>query len=133
MRHRLLLLGLLVFSGCAALESKSRMEQLDTLTRRYGKALAWSDFGLAFTATKASQEISLPEAAFLKDIKITAYEPTDSLVEQDGKVIRRTVRIRFVHTSRMAEHSMTTDEVWKYSDEDGRWYLQSGFPKFRLR
>lgn len=131
MRHRLLLLGIFVLAGCAGLESKSRMDQLDTLTRRYAKALEWSDFAVAYTATKASQEAPLSEAAAPKDIKVTAYEPAAPLVEQDGKLIKRVARIRYVHTSRMAERSLTVEEEWKYSDEAKRWYLQSGFPQFK--
>lgn len=131
MRFRILLLSMVALAGCAALESKSRMEQLDNLMRGYAKALAWSDFAVAYTATKAAQQAPLPDAAALKDIKITSYEPAAPLVEQDGKSIKRVARIRYVHTSRMAERSLTTDEEWRYSDEAGRWFLQSGFPQFK--
>ena len=131
MRFRILLLSMVALAGCAALESKSRMEQLDNLMRGYAKALAWSDFAVAYTATKAAQQAPLPDAAALKDIKITSYEPAAALVERDGKSIKRVARIRYVHTSRMAERSLTTDEEWRYSDEAGRWFLQSGFPQFK--
>jgi hypothetical protein len=131
MRHRYLLLGMVVLAGCASLESKSRMEQLDNLTRGYAKALAWSDFEVAYTATKAAQQAPLPDAAVLKDIKITSYEPAAPLVEPGGKTVKRVARIRYVHTSRMAELSLTTEEEWKYSDEAGRWFLLGGFPQFR--
>jgi hypothetical protein len=131
MRYWFLLLGLVVLAGCATLESKSRMDQLDNLMRRYAKALEWSDFAVAHTATKAAQEAPLPDAAALKDIKITAYEPVAPLVENDGKTIKRVARIRYVHTSRMVERSLTTNEEWQYSDEAGRWFLQSGFPDFK--
>jgi len=107
------------------------MEQLDSLLRGYAKALTWSDFEVAYTATQAAQVAPLPDAALLKEIKITAYEPATPLVEQDGKTIRRVARIRYVHTSRMAERSLTTNEEWQYSDEAGRWFLLSGFPQFR--
>jgi hypothetical protein len=131
MRHRILLLGMVVLAGCAAMESRSRMEQLDSLLRGYAKALTWSDFEVAYTATQAAQVAPLPDAALLKDIKITAYEPATPLVEKEGKTIRRVARIRYVHTSRMAERSLTTNEEWKYSDEAGRWFLSSGFPQFK--
>ena len=52
-------------------------------------------------------------------------------MEQNGKSIKRVARIRYVHTSRMAERSLTMEEEWKYSDEAKRWFLQSGFPQFR--
>jgi hypothetical protein len=131
MRHQLLLLGMVILAGCAALESKSRMEQFDQLTRGYSKALAWSEFEVAYTATRAALETPLPDADTLKHIKVTAYEPAMPLVEQDGKSVTRAVHIRYVHTSRMAERSLTVNEVWKYSDEAARWFLQSGFPQFK--
>jgi hypothetical protein len=131
MRHRILFLSLMVLAGCAAMESRSRMEQLDNLLRGYARAMTWSDFEVAYTATRAAQETPLPDAAALKQIKVTSYEPAAPLVEQDGKTIKRVARIRYVHISRMAELSLTTDEEWKYSDEAKRWYLQSGFPQFK--
>jgi hypothetical protein len=131
MRHRFLLLGTIVLAGCAGMVTKSRMEQLDNLMRGYARALAWSDFEVAYTATKAAQQAPLPGAAALKDIKITSYEPAAPLVEQDGKIVKRVARIRYVHTSRMAEHGLTTNEEWQYSDEAGRWFLLSGFPQFK--
>ena len=130
-RHWLLLIVLSVLGGCAALESKSRMEQLDNLTRGYAKALAWSDFATAYSATQAALKSPLPETDTLKGIKITAYEPAASLVAQDGQTIRRVAQIRYVHTSRMAERSLSVDEEWVYSEEAGRWFLVSGFPQFR--
>jgi len=131
MRHWYLLLGVVALAGCASLESSSRMEQLDKLTRGYAKALEWSKFDVAYSATKAAQETPLPDAAALKDIKITSYEPAAPLVEQNDKSIKRVARIRYVHTSRMVERSLTVEEEWKYSDEAGRWFLESGFPQFK--
>ena len=131
MRHGLLSLGMVVLAGCSTLESKSRLEQFDRYTRGYARALTWSNFDVAYSATKAAQETPLPDAAALKDIKITSYEPAAPLVEQEGKTVKRVARIRYVHITRMAERSLTMDEVWNYSDEAGRWFLQSGFPQFK--
>ena len=87
MRSWVPLLGVMLLAGCAGMESKSRMEKLDTLMRGYMKALEWSDFESAYTATKAAQEKPLSDAAALKDIKVTSYEPAAPLVEQEGKSI----------------------------------------------
>ena len=107
------------------------MEQIDNLAWGYAKALTWSNFDVAYSATRAAQVTPLPDAAVLKDIKITSYEPAAPLVEPNGKTIKRVARIRYVHTARMAERSLTMDEEWQYSDEAGRWFLQSGFPQFK--
>jgi hypothetical protein len=131
LRHRLLILCMVLLAGCVSLGARARMEQFDRLTRGYAKALTWSNFDMAYSATKAAQETPLPDAAALKDIKITSYEPAAPLVEQSGKTIKRVARISYVHTSRMAERSLTMEEEWQYSDEAGRWFLQSGFPQFK--
>src|SRR4030067_370127 len=99
MRHRLLLLFVVSLAGGAARESRSRMEQLDSLLRGYAKALTWSDFEVAYTATQAAQVAPLPDAALLKEIKITAYEPATPLVEHEGETIQRVASIRYRHTS----------------------------------
>jgi len=131
MRHWLLLLSVVALAGCAALESSSRSDQFEKLTRGYAKALEWSKFDVAYSATKAALQEPLPDAAALKDIKITSYEPATPLVEQDGKNVKRVARIRYVHASRMVERSLTMEEEWQYSDEAGRWFLHSGFPQFK--
>jgi uncharacterized protein YceK len=133
MRHRLLLriAILFVLSGCASLSTSARMEQYDRLTRAYEQAMTWSNFEVAYSATQAAQESSLPDAARYADIKITSYDPATPLVTQEGKTIQRVAKIRYVHTSRMTELSLVTQEEWRYSDKSGRWFLYSGFPQFK--
>jgi hypothetical protein len=128
----LLLIGMsLVLAGCTSLSANSRLEQYDRLTRSYEQAMTWSNFEVAYAATQAAQESALPDAARYADIKITSYEPASPQVSQDGKIIKRAARIHYVHTSRMTELSLVTQEEWRYSDESDRWFLYSGFPQFK--
>jgi hypothetical protein len=131
--HRLLLINLfIVLAGCASLSTKSRMDQYDKISLGYERAMAWSDFTLAYSATKAAQESQLiPDASSYADIKVTSYDPATPQVSQDGMTIKRVARISYVHTTRMTELGLVTEEEWRYSDDAGRWFLYGGFPKFK--
>ena len=133
MRPHVVFIGVFMFlSGCAGLQEKNRMEQYDRITRSYEKALTWSEFEAAYSATRAAQTSQrLPDAANYTDIKITSYDPANPQVSKDGMTITRLARVRYVHLSRMAELSMVTEEEWKYAEETGRWHLENGFPKFK--
>jgi hypothetical protein len=131
--HRLLLISLfLVLAGCASMSANSRMDQYDKISLGYERAMTWSDFTLAYSATKAAQASQLfPDASGYADIKVTSYDPAAPQLSQEGMTIKRVARIRYVHTTRMTELNLVTEEEWRYSDEAGRWFLYSGFPKFK--
>jgi len=133
MRLRLLFLVCipLVFAACTSMSANSRLDQYERLTRSYEQAMTWSNFEVAFAATKAGQESVLPDTARYADIKITSYEPASPQVTEEGKTIKRAARINYVHTSRMIELSLVTQEEWRFTDESGRWFLYSGFPQFK--
>lgn len=132
MQARLLttLFALLV-SSCTYLETNSRLQQLDDLQRGYARAITWSNLLSAYSATRTAQTSPPPDASEWQNIKVTAYEPVNQKLENDGKTIRRVVQIRYVHTTHMVEHKLTMEEEWKYSEDTKRWVLESGFPQFR--
>jgi len=130
MRYRLLLLGIALLTGCAYVGAQSRMQQFDDFARAYAKALMWSNFEMAYSATPSTGKASPAEVAVFKNIKVTTYDLASQKAAPDGMSVRRVVQIRYVHTSRMVEHSLTVEEAWAYSGEEKRWVLQSGFPQF---
>lgn len=131
MRYCLIALLTVLMSACAYLETNSRLQQFDDLQRGYARAMTWSDLAVAYSATRAAENKVPANALSFQDIKITAYEPINQKVEDDGQTIRRTARIRFVFTSRMAEQQLLAQEEWRYSENHKRWILESGFPAFR--
>jgi len=130
--HRwMLAISVIFLAGCASLSAEYRMSQLDDLTRAYGRAMQWSEFATAYSAMKNTTATPPPDPSLNKDIKVTSYEPQSMRAVEDGKVILRVVRIGYVHLVDMAEHSLTTNEEWAYSDSEKRWYLRTGFPVFK--
>lgn len=131
MRHRSLVLFVVLLSGCAYIETNSRMQQFDDLQRGYARAMTWSNLDAAYSATRAAEKRAQADGTAFQDIKITSYEVASQKVEESGKTIRRIAQIRYVHTERMIERKLTVEEEWKYSEDSKRWILESGFPQFR--
>lgn len=131
MRHRSLVLFAVLLSGCAYIETNSRMQQFDDLQRSYARAMTWSNLDAAYSATRAAEKRAQADGTAFQDIKITSYEVASQKVEESGKTIRRIAQIRYVHTERMIERKLTVEEEWKYSEDSKRWILESGFPQFR--
>lgn len=131
MRRRLFLVSTVLLSGCAYFGTQSRMQQFDNYARAYAKAMMWSNFETAYSATQAPGRISEAEATTFQNIKVTAYDLTSQSAASDGMSVTRTARIRYIHTSRMVEQSLTVEEKWAYTEAEKRWVLQSGFPRFQ--
>lgn len=131
MRRHSLMLFVTLLSGCAYLETNSRLQQLDDLQRGYARAIAWSDLVSAYSATHSAQNSPPMEAEMWQDIKVTAYEPASQRAEDNGKTMRRIAQIRYVRTTQMVERKLTVEEEWKYSEDVKRWVLETGFPQFK--
>jgi hypothetical protein len=130
MRHPLLVILLLAVAGCAAIANDSRETKFDATLRLYTRTIEWSNFEGLGMFIKVDQDNPAPDPGRYKDIKITGYQPGRGQGSADGKTFTRAARIHYVLTSRMSEKQLNLVEVWVYSDEDGRWYLKSGLPRF---
>lgn len=131
MRRWMLAISVTLLSGCSSLGAEYRMSQLDDLTWAYTRAVEWSDFVTAHSATKNAPGASPLDSSAYKDIKVTSYDLISTRSTDDGKSIQRIVRINYVRLSDMAERNLNVEEEWIYSDAEKRWYLRSGFPVFK--
>lgn len=131
MPYRLLLLSAILLTGCTYFGAQSRMQQFDDFARAYAKAVMWSNFEMAYSATQSAGKLPQADAAAFQNIKVTSYDLASQKAAPDGMTVKRVVQIRYVRTSRMVEQNLTVEETWAYSDEEKRWVLQSGFPQFK--
>jgi hypothetical protein len=130
-RRWMLAISIVVLAGCASLSAQYRMSQFDDMTRAYERAIQWSEFATAYSAMERTATSPPFDTSVYQDIKVTSYDALSMRAADEGKTIRRTVRIGYVHLVNMAELSVTTEEEWVYSDAAKRWYLRSGFPVFK--
>jgi hypothetical protein len=130
-RRWMLAISIVVLAGCTSLGTEYRMSRLDDLTWAYSRAMEWSDFATAHSATKTVAGTATLDATAYKDIKVTSYDVLSTRAVDNGKSIQRNVRISYVRLSDMAERNLRLEEEWTYSEADKRWYLRSGFPVFK--
>jgi hypothetical protein len=128
--HRLFLLLLVFLTSCSTWSEKSRAIKLEDLMNGYTRTMESSDFSRALLYRKYTAENPPPDLGHYSNIKIWEYRPVQMAPSTDGTTVLRIAQIRYILLSRMAERSLTTQEVWKYSEEDGRWYLTSDLPSF---
>ena len=130
MRTWIIGLTVALLAGCATFGEKSREMKFNDTARLYSKTIEWSGFDRLGNFVKFTAENPPPDPQRFQDIKVTGYQPSHGVGTGEGKTVVRQVQIRYIHTSRMSERTLNLQEVWTYSEEDGRWFLQSGWPIF---
>lgn len=132
MRQALTIMAVILviaLAGCVTtLTDLSKKESFDDITRAYGGSMRWSDFDSAILFVRQPGAVGLD---VLKNIKMTTYEVKHHLVIQEGFRIRQIASIAYFKKSDMLLRTISVEEVWEYTEEDGQWYLVKGFPDFK--
>ena len=125
-RAVVILLLPLLLAACAA---KNRQVRLDDTLRYYENAIRWGRFPEAYALQKEPAKV--PDFDYLKEIKVTAYEPIGRLVvSEDGNRIDQTVEIRYYHEDYGREEVLIDKQVWRYDEERGIWRREGVIPNF---
>jgi hypothetical protein len=125
-----ILLLLMFLTGCASLAEKERADKLERLMNGYTRTMEWSDFSRALLYRKPTADKPPPDLAPYANIKISDYRPSQAVPGPDKNTMMRTVKVRYIQLQRMSEYSLTTQEVWQFSEKDDRWFLMSDLPSF---
>jgi hypothetical protein len=116
----------LLLVACAA---KNRQVRLDNTLRHYENAIRWGRFPEAYALQK--EPVKAPDFDYLKEIKVTAYEPIGRpVVSEEGNRIDQTVEIRYYHEDYGREEVLIDKQVWRYDDEREIWLRDGESPNF---
>ena len=96
----------------------------------YGSAIRWGLFEKASDFQPPDKRAAL-DTDFLKDIRVTSYDPKYRSEEDGNSIVKQTVEIRYYHEQNSVEHSVTDRQTWRFDKEKDRWFLESGLPKFK--
>ena len=124
-------LAMVLLGGCGTISDAYRIDNYEKTTRAYGRLIRWSDFEKAVVFLKLDASTSLPDLERVKQFRVTSYEALDSRFSNNKRTVTQIVKIEYLVLSRMAERTLTDQQVWEYSEADERWVLTSGFPAFR--
>ena len=125
----MLLAGLLL-GGCATLNEQKKAKTFDETMFIYEKAVRWSDF----YAARQFQRLPIGTANPQIDpaqLKVTAYRQVNARRLAGDEEVAITVQIDYYRNDTMRVHTLTDEQVWRYDDEAGAWYITTPLPAFR--
>jgi len=122
----------LVLSACATYSNAQKSSTLDTALFNYGKAIRWSEFGLADSMRRLpAEQKTMQPAEQLEHIRVTSYEHLGTTDLGDGSGISVTARIAYYRDDGMKLNTVLDYQVWKYDEESHSWYIITPLPEFR--
>lgn len=126
------LLCVLVLVGCATYARHKQQGSFEDITEAYGNAIRWGKYELAsgFRDNKGREE-EKPDFEYLKNIKVTSYELKAVNISKDGNAVQQDVEIEFYRIDQYIEKTITDRQLWKYDEEEERWFLHSELPDFK--
>jgi hypothetical protein len=134
-----LILGILLLvtatDGFAA-GKRSQAKQRDTTLSKYGSAIRWTEFEMAWGYLdpdfRDKNTLTDLEKERFKQIQITGYEVKSMDVLPDGNV-EQVVEIRLVNRNTQAERTILDSQIWRYDLKTKRWWLTTGLPNTSQR
>ena len=131
-RHIIIVLIVLI-TGCATLDEQKRMDSLDSVISSHENAIRWGYYELTENYIRRSDESDqyTGDYSSLKDYKVTSYEVLGGKVEKDGMQAMQTVEIKYYHVRHLIEKVLIDRQLWEYDVSEEKWYLKSGLPVFQ--
>lgn len=117
-------------AGCSFLQIRDPMQDFEDVNRAYGRAITWSEYGVAATFLKTEDQNKVAaDIEHLNQFRVTAYEPRLLTVLEKDVRIRQIVKISYFRKDALVVKSASDDQLWEYDPEKRSWFLATGFPK----
>jgi hypothetical protein len=131
----LLALALLALvAGCGSAPSigrQGRQNTLDASVETYRKVIRWGYYDEALKYLRTQD--GTPPAADLDRAaryRVTAYDVRETLLSDTGREARVVAVIDYYEIDRGLVQTLRDEQYWWFSDDEKRWYLSSGLPRF---
>jgi hypothetical protein len=127
------LLGLvLALTGCASVESKERIENLDRSLITYGKALRWGEYEEAalYRLPRDGRPVRSVNRDDFKDIRVTSYQVFEQRFNRAQTEAGVTMSISYYHEDTGTARTITDQQTWWYEPNQKRWFLDGDLPEF---
>uniref|UniRef100_A0A0U1PBA7 Lipoprotein n=1 Tax=Mizugakiibacter sediminis TaxID=1475481 RepID=A0A0U1PBA7_9GAMM len=118
----------LTLAGCA---TRREQDQLQKVLDSYAATLRWGDFEAAYAFVDPKQRKAHPltdlDRARYRQVRVSDYD-VQSTVPQGEHEVRQVVRISLINHNTQSERSIIDAQVWRYDEQAGQWWLESGLP-----
>jgi len=119
----------LTFSGCASMDKSKQHDLIEVSLNDFRKALRWGYFENAtqFIQAKDYKE-TLRDPAYMKNVRITAYEYNNKRFSEEGNQLDVTALISYYNVNQGTVSDIAVDQTWWFDAEKNRWFLDGDLP-----
>lgn len=125
-----ILLLALALAGCGSFERDKKSMALDAAVNAYGSALRWGYFETASGYLHPEARETAPSLDWAVDLRVTGYDVVQPAMMSDEETASQVVQIDYLYEDEQRVYSLVDRQTWRYDDESGSWWLDSGLPAF---
>ncbi len=130
--HSVLLLAVLVATGCSNIAERQRGDELTDSLRTYAKLLRWGLYEDASQYLRHPDDEAITvDLARYEGVKITSYNNVTEGMADSGLESRVVTVIAYYRQDTGVLREIRYEQVWWYDEESGRWFLNGTLPDFR--
>ncbi len=119
-----------LFSGCAGLAARSRLDQFSSMHKMYKWALESGNYRGALKYLDPSAPKRPVDMKRYANIKVSKYTITRAEISDDRRSIQQDVELEYFLLDQSIVKTMTDHQDWRFREPEDAWLLQSGLPKF---
>ncbi len=135
----LLMLFILVSSGCAKIQARKRADLFKSTLDTYSAMIRWGNYKQAGAYIKMRDgEPQQPDLQYLKQIHVTRYDIVEQVAivddqeeDKEPAEISVTSEIDYYHDSDPRVKSLDYQQLWWYDDKLKKWFLDGDLPGFQ--
>lgn len=135
----LLVIVVLVVSGCAKIQATKRADLFKSTLDTYSALIRWGKYKQAGAHIKRREgEPKQPDLEYLKHIHVTRYDIVQQVAvvenEEEGRgptEISVLAEIDYYHDDDLRVHGIEYQQLWWYDEELESWSLDSDLPDFQ--
>lgn len=119
-------------AGCKSNETRKRADAISYSMQVYLSLIRWGEWADAAAYHKPREgEPVLPDYAKLEGLRVTKAEMLGSAGDADAGEVVAEIRLEYHRDYSVSIRTLNQRQTWWYSEEDGRWWLDSPFPEFQ--
>lgn len=130
---RILILAVLLIclSACAGMDRSKQLDLLEMSLDDFRKSIRWGYFEQAASYVQI-KNYAKPrrDPAYLKNIRITAYEYANKRLSEDQTLADVTALISYYDVNRGTVKDLVEHQIWWYDTASNRWLLDGDIPDF---
>ncbi len=135
-RFVLFVILLLALTGCWNTGASKRTNQFEETLDAYRLLIRWGKFERALNYIRLREgELRPFDREFYRKIHVTRYDIVDEIAfgkdVDDPREIHIITAIEFLHDDDITVKTMRYRQIWWYSEQAQRWFLDSDLPDFK--